>query len=313
MGLFSKKDYVCEKCGKTFQKRINLNGNLCDECFDQDYIQRQALEQSVKGYIDYGKKYLSKTYTNDEMQAIIEHRARIMEANHNEDGVTRELLMYAGENYKSLTDEEAVQILGRAGMASINSVLGCAYTAGFLVPLDYDGVVVNADDVFAMGYVKDYKHSGGNVETILCAIFTNDPYIPVIPMFYQAKTGLFEFGKSKKARGTIEQAFSFFFQNLTYPIGELKQLKKQIKQEGMVRGNIEMKYMLDRIEDANIVTGLFKPDKMVNTAGEETMSVLDQMGYVLEYEIEILLKMDKMFNRNYWNKIGNRVLEMYKE
>ena len=41
MGLFSKKTYICEKCGKEFQKRINLNGNFCDECFAKEMKEKE--------------------------------------------------------------------------------------------------------------------------------------------------------------------------------------------------------------------------------------------------------------------------------
>ena len=53
MGLFSKKTYICEKCGKEFEKRINLNGNLCDECWDYEKKVKRELEEGVRGYINY--------------------------------------------------------------------------------------------------------------------------------------------------------------------------------------------------------------------------------------------------------------------
>lgn len=48
MGLFSVKEYVCDKCGETFQKRINRNGNVCDRCLKQQDVERKSSYGSYK-------------------------------------------------------------------------------------------------------------------------------------------------------------------------------------------------------------------------------------------------------------------------
>ena len=45
MGFFSKKDYVCEKCGKSFQKRFSIRECICDECQKKEEEEMMALEK----------------------------------------------------------------------------------------------------------------------------------------------------------------------------------------------------------------------------------------------------------------------------
>lgn len=83
--------------------------------------------------------------------------------------------------------------------SSVSSTLGAAYSSCFFVPTHYEGMIVDAADVFTVGYTLDYKLNAGTSEVILCAVFTNDPYVPVFSMIYIGKTGFFEVMKSKKA------------------------------------------------------------------------------------------------------------------
>ena len=82
MGLFSKKTYVCERCGKEFQKRINLNGNFCDECLDMELKEKRELKELVGGYYDYGFDVLLKDYTSEELKEIVSHRDMILNIYH---------------------------------------------------------------------------------------------------------------------------------------------------------------------------------------------------------------------------------------
>ena len=49
--------------------------------------------------------------------------------------------------------------------------------------------------------------------------------------YYVGKTGFFELTKSKKGRASVNALFEAMCPNLTYPVGDIKQLKKQISQE----------------------------------------------------------------------------------
>jgi hypothetical protein len=60
--------------------------------------------------------------------------------------------------------------------------------------------------------------------------------------------------------------------------------------------------MLDMISDASSVSGIFNTKALSSEVDSETAVMLDEYGYIQEDQINCILKMDKMFNRNYWNK-----------
>lgn len=116
------------------------------------------------------------------------------------DGISRAELQQASDNYRSLTDEEAVDVLARVARTSMCNTMGAAYTDSFFAPTGYESTIVDAEDVFAVGFTSDYRLKGNNEEVILCAVFTNDPYIPVFPMVYLGKKGMFELMSPKSAK-----------------------------------------------------------------------------------------------------------------
>ncbi len=309
MGFFSKKDYVCEKCGKSFQKRFSIRECICDECQKKEEEEMMALEKPIQGYIYYANNVLSRFYTNDEMRTIIERKSRLLEKFKNASGITREELQNASDNYRKLTDEQATEILGRVANSTLSSTVGASYSGSFFVPTCYEGMIVDAEDVFAVGYTTDYKTDMGSNEMILCAIFTNDPYIPVFPMIYVGKLGIFDFMKGRKGRAGVNALFEAMCPNLTYPVGDIKQLKKQIKQEKLVRGKIDITLMLDLIGIVSAGTELFDTKKMHSELLSDTRQMLDQMGYIPENDINEILHMDKMFNRNFWKKQMDRMIK----
>lgn len=302
MGLFSKKTYVCEKCGKEFQKRINLNGKLCDDCCSEEYKAQKELKKQISGYCKYASDELFKQYTSEEMQAIVEHRNALLQKFKFDAGISIAELTEASNNYRKLTDEQAADILTRVAGSTVSGTLGSVYSDSFFVPTHYDGMIVDAEDVFAVGYTTDYRLEGGKSEVILCACFTNDPYVPVFPMIYLGKKGFFEISKSRRGRESVEENFTYLCPNLTYPVQDLKKLKKQIKSDGTVKGSIEQKKMLDFIASAASGIGIFNSKKMSSHLLYESAAMLDSIGYIQEDQINQILKMDKLLNRTYWNK-----------
>ena len=302
MGLFSKKEYVCEVCGCTFTKRINLNGNKCDACYDKEYNEKKALEEPIKGYIQYASKVLGKEYTPDEMRQIVDHRDAILEKYANKSGISKSELQVASDNYKNLGDQEAAGIIDKLSKSLYSTTLGAAYTDKFFASTEYEGVIVDAADIFAVGYTTDAKLQAENSETLLCVLFTNDPYIPVLPVVYIAEKGFFAISKSKKGRQDANSLFYTICDNLKYTVGDIKNLKKQIKQENVVNGNIDMQFMLDQISQASVSSGLFNTTKMSSYLPSISATMLDRIGYINEDEAFAILKMDKMFNKKFWSK-----------
>lgn len=303
MGLFSKKTVKCERCGREYQIRVSLGNHVCDEC-----LQREArMKEDAKGYIDYAKEMKWSSYTENQLNDIIMHRDSILEKYRMTEGISRAELLDASNNYKRLTDDEAEEILMRMANSSVAETMGAVYSGYFFVPTAYERVVVDAEDVFAVGYTSDHKTVNINKEVILCAIFTNDPYVPVFPMVYVGKMGFFEIMKSKEGRKSVNEMFEMMCPNLTYPVQDLKKLKKQIKEDGIVKGNIDHKFMLDMISNASIGYGIFNTNEMHSNLYPSSAEMLDKYGFIQETEINEIMKMDKMFNRRYWQKQIKRI------
>ena len=305
MGLFSKKTIVCERCGKEYQARVTLGVHICDECLNREYEKKE----NVKGYVDYANSMLWDSYSEEQLDQIAKHRDDILKKYRMTNGISRAELINASENYKKLTDDEAADVLTRMANSSITATIGAAYTGYFFVPTAFEKTIVDANDVFAVGYTSDYKLKDASSEVILCAVFTNDPYIPVFPMIYVGKLGFFEIMKSKKGRQGVNELFESMCPNLTYPVQDLKQLKKQIKADGAVKGNIDLKFMLDRISDASISYGIFDTKKMHSDLYSSSAEMLDEYGYIEETQINQIMHMDKMFNRKYWKKQIERLAD----
>ena len=298
MGLFSKKTVKCERCGKEYQVRITRGVHICDECLHRLELKKD----NVSGYVEYAFEMGWLSYTEEQLDQIAVHRDAILEKYRRHNGISRKDLISASDNYKMLSDEEAADTLYRVANSSITSTMGAAYTADFFVPTDYDKTIVDSEDVFAVGYTNDINFQIDGQEVILCAVFTNDPYIPVFPMVYLGKLGSFEMMKSKKGRQGVNDLFESICPNLTYPVQDLKHLKKQLKSEGNVKGNIDIKCMLDIIADASSSFGIFDTSKLHCNLYPSAAEMLDKYGYIQEEEINQILHMDKMFNRRFWDK-----------
>lgn len=259
-------------------------------------------KDNVRGYVDYAIKMGWADYTEEQLDQIAVHRSTILEKYRQNNGISRADLINASDNYKKLTDDQAAEVLFRVANSTISSTIGAAYTGNFFVPTGFEKTIVDAEDVFAVGYTNDYKLQADGQEVILCAVFTNDPYIPVFPMIYIGKLGFFELMKSKKGREGVSALFESICPNLTYPVQDLKQLKKQLKSDGNVQGNIDLKNMLDKISDASSSFGLFNTKEMHSDLYPSSAAMLDEYGYIQEEQINQILKMDKMFNRKFWEK-----------
>lgn len=63
-----------------------------------------------------------------------------------------------------------------------------------------------------------------------------------------------------------------------------------------------MKQMMDFISSASTSSGIFNTKKMHSNLFPESEAIMDSIGYIQEEQVNTILKMDKMLNRNYWNK-----------
>ncbi|MCM1259250.1 MAG: zinc-ribbon domain-containing protein [Roseburia sp.] len=309
MGLFSKKTLTCERCGKEYEARISIGSKLCPLCQQRE----KDAKKEVSGYVSYGE-WIGRKYNEDELKAIAQHRDDILESHRNTRTVTREELKQAGDNYKKLSESEAVDIYERALYSLVDVRKGAAYAAkGFFCLPQYEGVVVAAEDVFAVAYCRDLKlvqsKDSANVEALLCVAFTNDPYIPVFPVVYFGKIGLFAM-KSKSGRQGVEEIFSRRCPNLLYPVMETKQLKKILKSEAS-KGSIDSQTMLKYLSDVESGFGMFDGRNMADTLPQESLDRLSAYGFIPWTEVSRLMKLEGMFSQSFWEKIQEKVVVQY--
>ena len=302
MGLFSKKTAICSRCGKEFQIRLGLI-DLCPECLAEE----DAVQADVQGYLEYRKAVGLGKLNYEEQKEYIAHRTEILENHRVENGITRQELAQASDHYKSLSDDECEDILCRLAHSMITSTVGAAYGDDLFIPTGFEKMAVAAEDVFAVALATDFRTDSLSHEQILCALFTNDPYVPVFPMMYEAKLGFFDFMKSKKGREALKIVFEQKCHNLTYPVGELKELKKTIKKERTVNGKMDPDFALERISVADLNMGVFATKKLQGSLTPQTTAMLDEYGYILDNEAMQILKMDKMFNGKFWKKQLERI------
>lgn len=299
MGLFSKKSYICKQCGKEYEARIDLGGGLCSECL----AKLREMENATSGYDSYAKT-MGITYGMDELKAALLHRDGILEKYRITDGMTKEDLKVAGDNYKKLSEDEAVSIYKKARHQTVYDLIGAYFGSGFIGLTSYEGTVVDVKDVFAVAYTSVRLYKDTAMETILSAVFTNDPYIPVFGVITSGELGWFSM-KSKSGRDFVDAFFSWICPNLEYPVMGLKKLKKIIKEEGC-KGNIGAEDMLKYISDASSNMGVFKAKSMPDSISEADLDRLYSYGYVPDSDIKKLLKMDKIFAGSFWEKIAEK-------
>ncbi len=298
MGIFSKKSVKCCECGREFEVRFPSNPYICDDCS----LKKAEVEEPVSGYVQYARERGWPEYTIAQLKEIKKHRDAILEKYRMTNGISKDELREASDNYKKLSEDQAMSVLVRISNSSLGSTMGAAYTGLFFAPTRYDGTIVDGEDIFTVGYLTDFRSDVAGSEAIMCAVFTNDPYIPVFPLIYLGKLGTFEVTKSKSGRAGVANMFESLGTNFTYPVQELKQLKKQIKSEGTVRGNIEYETMMKLMNEALNLSGMFDSKHMTSMVPYLSSEMLDKHGYIASDEIDMILKMDKMFNRNFWEK-----------
>lgn len=273
MGLFSKKTYVCERCGKEYEARINFGSNVCKECLKRESQKKEY----VIGYVDYASEMGKPEYTEQQLDKIANHRDSVLEKYRPQSDFPPEKLRRIIDSPKNATSEEATI----AAKSLVVTLIGAGISPYFFAPTTYEKTIVDAKDVFAVGFTSDHKLKVNNGEAILCAVFTNDPYIPVFPVVYFGKFGLFEGFKSKKGRASVVSIFEKSCPNLTYPVQELKTLKKQIKSEDTVKGDLDKKFMLDKISDASCSSGIFNTTKIRQELSYSTSEMLQSYGYIV--------------------------------
>lgn len=302
MGFFSKKTFTCERCGNQFEAR--LASTICSDCLNKEYEQRDR----IKGYIEYRKACKLSEIPYEEMPNVEAHRQALGDKFYNDQGITLDEVYDAGKHYRSLTPDQARDILRRTMQSTVAVSTGASNGEEFYVLSEYESVIVDMEDVFAAGFTHVKGYDNDQVEVILLVLFTNDPYVPVIPQIYLGKIGFWGYRTSKKGRDQIADEIEASCPNLQYPVTDLKLLRKAIKNSGNIDARIDQQTVLRLIDDAIGQRNLFKVEKLAKKQiPDGTRIMLEGMGYILDIEADQALQMDKMLARHYWEKVAKEL------
>lgn len=303
--LVSKKSITCERCGNSYEARVTLGEHHCPAC--KALLKEKT--DNVLGYTYYASKMYGNSLTEAQLDAIAAHRDSILERYRNANPLTPDRLKEFCDNYKNISDEQAAAILTAMSNSSFDPAMGAVFTGGFYALTAFPKVVVDVKDVFAVGITSIPGLKVENGEAILCAVFTNDPYIPVFSMVYGGKLGFFEIMKSKKGRKGVAALFELTCPNLQYPVMEMKKLKKQIKADGTVKGNINMDKMLEYLDDAAYTSGIFKASEQTPIVFPQAQEMLASYGYFNSDTFNDIINNSGMFCKRFWQKQIKRLAD----
>lgn len=162
-------------------------------------------------------------------------------------------------------------------------MIGLSYSEDFLIPIDYPGVFVEWDDVFAVTYIYDIDpgfEKSRNEIYIMWIFFTNNEYISVIPAMYLQKINVFDF-VTKKKRNDLFSDFTRLCHNLKYPIQGVEEFEQLLEREHSVRGKLSKHFIEGQVYDAKSLSGLFDPNTISCEMSGLTRDILCDNGYTI--------------------------------
>lgn len=213
----------------------------------------EQLEAQMMGYSKYKQRVFDSSYTKLMLKSIADHR----------DGIIKK---YATSENKKLTN-----------------VLGMCYAEGIFAPVDFDGTMLDAEDVFAAVYSYDIDFTIRKKATdkfVLWVLFTNDPYLPVLPMVNIQSVSFGEMLIRKK-RNDFVPVVEKLCPNLKYPVCSLKEFEKLLKSEHTIRGKLEKEFIFGQLYDAMNRIGLYEPMSISYELGGMSRDILTKNGYYL--------------------------------
>lgn len=215
-------------------------------------LDEAQLQADMLGYISYKKRVFNSSYTNIVLRSIISHRDNVI------------------KKYSQSADKH------------VRNILGTCMTDGMFISVDFDGTFVDADDVFAAVYSYDIDFTirkQSRDKFVLWVLFTNDPYMPVLPMVCIQTVSVGELLLRKKRNDFIPEIQSRC-KNLKYPVTDLKEFEKVVRLEHTIRGSkMEKEFLLGQVYDAMKRIGLFEPMSISYELGGMSRKLLKDNGY----------------------------------
>lgn len=213
----------------------------------------KQLEIETLGYVEYKQRISSSRYPKITLLNIIEHRNAVLQK-------------YNGSENKY-----------------VDRIIGMGQAEGIFIPVDYDGVIIDADDVFAAVYATDYNlgtEKNRSENYVLWILFTNDIYMPVLPMVYVQSVSFFD-RLTKQKKNDYISVIEKCCHNLKYPICNLKYFEELVRAEHSIRGKIDKAFLLEQVYDATNQFGLFDSETITYEIGCRTRELLSENGYVI--------------------------------
>ena len=245
---------TCFICGKETM-HIGKGEFVCNDCINR---------MNLKGYATYYNDFFQKPLPAGEYAKYAEHRDSILEKYRNTSPM-RSIEEYVSEQVSLLVTKNFVVLRG-----------------------NYDKVVVDNQDVFAISYMSHVGVKELKIKDQLWGIFTaytNDPYVPAYSFVNFMKENMFANPNKKDLKETIELINSRYT-NLKYPICEHKELVKAIKSDGDVKGSIDKKTMLGIMEKARCCISVFDVENRVKIGMLKVEASKEEYDFVRQYGYE---------------------------
>lgn len=298
MGLFSKKSMTCVCCGKTFETRFGID--TCDECISKQVdakMTADSFKKEVEGYTKYAKAMKKPQYTESQLKEITLHRDKIINSYKESVCIAKEELKENSKKYFKLGKEETAELMKKIVRSTVGTQYGSGFTANFFVPTAFDRTIVDAKDVYAVAYTGIPSSNNNGYEMLTCAVFTNDPYIPVFPYACEVKVGFFELIHSKEGRKETEDFFTNMCPNLKYPVQPLKDFKKTIKGSN----DPNKAFILEMLSNVDSSWGIFANKYLTAEFSDSTRRWLEDAGYILYDDVAKILKLKDSFRGAIWD------------
>ena len=318
MGFF-EKTVNCAKCGKQFKKAFLSSDKLCEDCSWLELVGTMKASSIItqkagitQYYKDMPKKFRTMPADTDTMLQARDQIFRKYQMNYE---MNISLLRNAALKAGDWSDEEKIDFAVKVLNSVVNTQNKMSFMLNrFVISHLYDGVAVDADSVFAIALTKNiFFNAKISEQPYLCALFTNDPYFPVIGMTFLPMTTrsflALERTKNKERVGNMQEILPKIFTNLTYPVMDMKDMKKLVKQEGSVRGSMDPAFMTELLGNGVSVPfwniDSLMPDYMPSGIA---MNIQDY-GYISIADVFRWLGLSDPALRKYWQPYFN---EAYK-
>ncbi len=226
MELFSKKTYICERCGAAYESRMGvLRSKYCSECKAElaaIAAEAAARDEAARGYMHYTRYIFQREATEEEKDFFIAHKNDLLERYRlsHEPGAVIE------------TDSMGIpDLTGHNPRHVINTLSNACITTEFTaLGGKLDGIVIKNSDVYLLAYEEGQliNNNDKGITAMSLILFTKDRRYPVIPLVDTAR--MLPLSRDKKDYiEKLEAMIEAYYPNVACPPMSADALKKKAK------------------------------------------------------------------------------------